>query len=121
MKPIAVLFALVLSTCLLRPCPVRAAEETASLLIEANTGCILAEENAGALFDPGSFSKLMTAYLTAQAMERGEMSTESVLTAGESAAGMRGCGLVLAWVALVVLCGGLLAGACLLFARGCLP
>ena len=90
MKPIAVLFALVLLICLLRPCPARAAEETASLLIEANTGCVLAAENADAPFDPGSLSKLMTAYLTAQAMERGAFSTESVLTAGESVAGMRG-------------------------------
>ena len=72
------------------PLPARAEGEISALLTEANTGCILSEENADIPTEPGSFAKLMTAYLTVQAMQRGELSADTVLTAGESVSGMQG-------------------------------
>lgn len=86
---LSALAAAALLFCLL-PLGANAAEIRAKLLIEANTGCILSEENADLPAEPGSFSKLMTAYLTAQAVERGELSPDTVLTAGESVTGMQG-------------------------------
>ncbi|MCR5718756.1 MAG: D-alanyl-D-alanine carboxypeptidase [Oscillospiraceae bacterium] len=85
-------FAILCSVLLLSavPLPVSAEQQPAVLLIEANTGCILSEESADVIVQPGSFSKLMTALLTAQAMERGELTADTLLTAGESVRGMRG-------------------------------
>ena len=88
------LFAVILAAAVLlltMPCAeVHAGESVSELLIEATTGCVLAAEHADLPHDPGTFSKLMTALLTAQAIGRGELTTETVLTAGESVSGMRG-------------------------------
>jgi D-alanyl-D-alanine carboxypeptidase (penicillin-binding protein 5/6) len=80
----------ILLLCLLAPLPAGAEESVSVLLTEANTGCILYEENADIPTEPGSLSKLMTAYLTAQAVQRSELSPDTVLTAGESVRGMKG-------------------------------
>ena len=56
-----------LTLCILVPLPARAEETVSVLLTEANTGCNLYEENADIPTEPGSLSKLMTAWLTAQA------------------------------------------------------
>lgn len=62
----------------------------AAVLLEANTGCVLSEDNAQTPVDPAAFSKLMTAYLAARAIEKGEFSEETVLTASESVRGIKG-------------------------------
>lgn len=83
MRPTALLLSLLLLFLLL-PLPVHAEDAPAKLLIEANTGCILSESDADRIYQPGSLAKLMTAYLTAQAVESGRFTEETVLTAGES-------------------------------------
>ncbi len=70
--------------------PAHAEGSTAQLLLEANTGCVLSEENAQMPLDPGAFSKLMTAYLAAKAIESGALSEDTELTAGEGVRGMQG-------------------------------
>ncbi|MBR0483422.1 MAG: D-alanyl-D-alanine carboxypeptidase, partial [Oscillospiraceae bacterium] len=73
------------------PLPVRAQEpETAYLLMEANTGCILDACLAEEIRPVGSLAKLMTAYLTAKAIENQELSLDTSVTAGESVSGMKG-------------------------------
>lgn len=86
----AILLSLVLSAVLLLSVPVHAERAKASLLIEANTGAILSEENADLRLPVSSLAKLMTAYLTAQAMENGTLSADTVLTAGESVREVQG-------------------------------
>jgi len=73
------------------PMPVHA-ESTADavLLAEARTGAVLSEENADTVLPVGSLAKLMTAYLTARAMENGELTKESVITAGDAVTGIKG-------------------------------
>ena len=85
-----VLLAVLMMLCVLMPLAARAAETSPVLLIEVNTGCVLREENADMPVQPGSLAKLMTAYLTAQAMQRGEIAPETVFTAGEEVRGMQG-------------------------------
>ena len=65
-------------------------QESALLLIEANTGCVLSQEYAEQKRPVGSLAKLMTAYLTAKAIENGNFTLDSILTAGESVSGMSG-------------------------------
>ena len=79
-----------LALCIMLPLPAAAEDTVCELLTEANTGCVLYEEHADMPVQPGSLSKLMTAYLTAQAMQRGELAPDTALTAGESVRGMRG-------------------------------
>ncbi|MDE6707403.1 MAG: D-alanyl-D-alanine carboxypeptidase [Oscillospiraceae bacterium] len=67
-----------------------AEQETALLLIEANTGCILSEEHSEEQRPVGSLAKLMTAYLTAKAIENHDFTLDTVMTAGESVSGMQG-------------------------------
>jgi D-alanyl-D-alanine carboxypeptidase (penicillin-binding protein 5/6) len=80
----------VLTLCVLVPLRAGAEDAVSVLLTEANTGCVLYEENVDIPADPGSLAMLMTAYLTAQAVQRGELSADTLLTAGESVRGMRG-------------------------------
>lgn len=84
MKQFAVCTAFLFILFLAHPIPVRAQEQQATLLIEAGSGCILAEENADARLPIGSLAKLMTAYLTARAIEEGRLSPDTSLAAGES-------------------------------------
>ncbi len=71
--------------------PVHAEEkEIAFILMEANTGCILKQEYAEEKRPVGSLAKLMTAYLTAKAIEQQQFSPDTVVTAGESVTGMKG-------------------------------
>lgn len=70
--------------------PVHAADAVPTLLIEANTGCVLSEEHADVQVQPGTLAKLMTAYLAAQAIENGVFAADTVLTAGDSVTGMQG-------------------------------
>lgn len=71
--------------------PVHAGQkETAYVLMEANTGCILNQESADECRPVGTLAKLMTAYLTAQAIAQQKISLDTVLTASESVSGMKG-------------------------------
>lgn len=73
------------------PISVHAQEnETAFVLLEANTGNILQENYAEEIRPVGSLTKLMTAYLTAKAIEERKFSLDTIVTAGESVSGMRG-------------------------------
>jgi len=71
------------------------AEDTAKaiLLAEASTGNILIEENADTLLPIGSLAKLMTAYLTAKAIDSGQLQLDTILTAGESVTGLGGASI----------------------------
>ncbi len=88
---------ILLALCLLSVCiclfrlPVRAQERiTASLLISADTGAVLSEEHADDVLPVGALAKLMTSLLTARAIENGELSPETVLTAGDAVTGTKG-------------------------------
>ncbi|MBE6850353.1 MAG: D-alanyl-D-alanine carboxypeptidase [Ruminococcus sp.] len=91
MKRIAIFMSILLLICLLQGFPVHAQEQAAAtLLLEARTENILAQENADAVLPVGSLAKLMTAYLAAQAMENGDFTKETVLTAGDAVTGTKG-------------------------------
>lgn len=91
MKHVGILLALTLVCSLLHCLPVRAQESArARLLIEVRTGAVLSEENADLPLPVGSLAKLMTAYLTAQALENGEITMETVLTASDAVTGIQG-------------------------------
>lgn len=91
MKRIAIFTALLMLCPLLHAFPVHAQEDAAAvLLIEARTGSVLSEEHADEVLPVGSLAKLMTAYLAAQAMERGDFSKETILTAGDAVSGIKG-------------------------------
>ncbi len=63
---------------------------SAYVLIEAETGMVLLESNAEAVFSCGVMAKLMTAYLAAQKLEDGTWTTETTLIAGTEVSGMQG-------------------------------
>ncbi len=92
MKRFCAVFLLLLYLPLLLPAAIHAdAEPTVStLLIETTTGTVLAEESADLLRPVGSLAKLMTAHLTACAIENGDLSTETILTAGDYVTGTKG-------------------------------
>ena len=58
----------------------------AQLLIEASTGKVLFAENAGYPWYPASVTKLMTAYVTLQAVKQRRLSLNSLLTVSARAA-----------------------------------
>ncbi|PIR37443.1 MAG: hypothetical protein COV35_10145 [Alphaproteobacteria bacterium CG11_big_fil_rev_8_21_14_0_20_39_49] len=60
----------------------------ASLVIDADTGVVLHQENAGKTRHPASLVKMMTLYMTFQAIERGELSMNQNLKVSARAAGM---------------------------------
>jgi len=76
------------------PLPVHAEENAKAILLsEASTGNVLMEENADTPLPVGSLAKLMTAYLTAKAIDAGELQLDTVLTAGESVTSMSGASI----------------------------
>lgn len=52
-----------------------------SIIVDAKTGDVVWEDNADLLRDPASMSKLMTLYLVFEALEKGEISKDDVITA----------------------------------------
>lgn len=58
----------------------------ASLVVDADTGTILHQENAGKLRYPASLTKMMTLYLTFEALERGDLQMNQQLPVSEHAA-----------------------------------
>lgn len=91
MKQIALLLSVLFCIQLCKILPVHAEEqEMAYILLEANTGCVLNQEYAEECRPVGSLAKLMTAYLTAKAIEQQEFALDTIVTAGESVSGMQG-------------------------------
>ena len=80
--------AVILLLCL--PMPVSAQVPESRVLAEVSTGRSLYEEGADIRRPVGSLAKLMTAYLTGCAIEAGELTPETVLTAGQEVEGMPG-------------------------------
>lgn len=78
----ALTFALALS-----PNKAHANSKYASLVIDAETGVVLHQENAGKRRYPASLVKMMTLYLTFQAIESGKLSMNSKLKVSSRAAG----------------------------------
>ncbi|MBJ6745413.1 D-alanyl-D-alanine carboxypeptidase [Streptococcus sp. 121] len=52
-----------------------------SIIVDAKTGDVVWEDNADLVRDPASMSKLMTLYLVFEALDKGEISKEDVVTA----------------------------------------
>lgn len=52
-----------------------------SIIVDAKTGDVVWEDNADLPRDPASMSKLMTLYLVFEALEKGEISKDDVITA----------------------------------------
>lgn len=61
-----------------------------AILMEVNTGEILYEQNADEQLPPASITKIMSLLLVMEAIDKGNMSVEDVITASEHAAGMGG-------------------------------
>ena len=64
----------------------RAAHSEARLLIEADSGKVLMAENATVPWYPASLSKLMTAYVTLEAVKEGRITLDTLLTVSPIAA-----------------------------------
>ena len=61
-----------------------------AILLEVNTGKILYEMNADEKLPPASITKIMSLLLIMEAIDRGELSVEDVITASEHASSMGG-------------------------------
>ena len=61
-----------------------------AILMEVNTGKILYEMNADEKLPPASITKIMSLLLIMEAIDRGELSVEDVITASEHASSMGG-------------------------------
>lgn len=61
----------------------------ASLVIDADTGAVLHQENAGKTRYPASLTKMMTLYLTFQALERGTLAMNKKLQVSAHAASQK--------------------------------
>lgn len=67
--------------------PAMANSKYASLVIDADTGVVLHQENAGNKRYPASLTKMMTLYLTFQALERGKLKLGQRVRASSRAVG----------------------------------
>ena len=59
-------------------------DAAAAILVDADTGTVLYEQNAHAQRYPASITKVMTALLTLEAVDRGELTLETVVTASSA-------------------------------------
>ncbi len=57
----------------------------AYILIDYNSGKVLAEQNADARRDPASLTKMMTSYVIGQAMKAGKIDQDDLVTIGNDA------------------------------------
>lgn len=64
-----------------------AADRFAALVVDAGTGRVLYEKNAGAVRYPASLTKMMTLYLTFDALKKGKLRMEQSLPVSAKAAG----------------------------------
>jgi D-alanyl-D-alanine carboxypeptidase len=71
-----------------RAAPVSSAsgEKFAALVVDASTGRVLYEKNAGSMRYPASLTKMMTLYLTFDALKRGTISINDAMPVSEKAA-----------------------------------
>lgn len=58
----------------------------AAMVMDARTGEVLYSKNADTRLHPASLTKMMTLYLTFQAIERGEISLDTMITVSQNAA-----------------------------------
>lgn len=63
---------------------------TSAVLVEATTGQVLYENNADSPMPPASITKIMTMLLTMEAIERGDITYDDIVTASERAKSMGG-------------------------------
>ncbi len=66
--------------------PVKQADRFSALVVDANTGHILYEKNAGATRYPASLTKMMTLYLTFEALKTGKLDITDTLPVSAKAA-----------------------------------
>ncbi|MEX2201525.1 MAG: D-alanyl-D-alanine carboxypeptidase family protein [Dongiaceae bacterium] len=66
--------------------PARADGEFASIVVDAETGAVLSAEQATRRWHPASLTKLMTLYLTFNAIENGTLALDEVLIVSDTAA-----------------------------------
>lgn len=66
--------------------PIAAMAGSASLILDARTGSVLASENADVLNYPASLTKMMTLYLTFEALKRGKIGWETPIVMSKYAA-----------------------------------
>lgn len=80
------LLAALLSVTLAVSAPVAAMAGSASFILDARTGKVLASENADTLNHPASLTKMMTLYLAFEAINRGKLSWDSQIVMSKYAA-----------------------------------
>jgi len=68
------------------PALARIARTDSSIVIDADTGAVLSEHNADAPSYPASLTKMMTLYLTFEALERGDLDLDQQLRVSRRAA-----------------------------------
>jgi len=86
-KSLSLLFAAILfAICLSLPASSYANPKYASLVIDADTGVVLHQENAGKKRYPASLVKMMTLYMTFQALETGKLKMNQKLKVSSRAA-----------------------------------
>ena len=71
-------------------------DAAAAILIDAETGQVLFEQNADTPLPPASMAKMMTEYLVLKAIQSGQLSWDQVVTVGENAASQIGSRIFLA-------------------------
>ncbi|HEY8528722.1 MAG TPA: D-alanyl-D-alanine carboxypeptidase family protein [Paenibacillaceae bacterium] len=71
-------------------------DAAAAILIDAETGQVLFEQNADTPLPPASMAKMMTEYLVLKAVRSGQLSWDQVVTVGENAASQIGSRIFLA-------------------------
>lgn len=64
-----------------------ARDQYAALVVDAETGQVLYEKNAGAIRYPASLTKMMTLYLTFEALKKGKLKLDQTLPVSAKAAG----------------------------------
>lgn len=77
---------LLLAMCALALGSATAFAGSASLVLDARTGKVLSSENADTLNHPASLTKMMTLYLTFEALRRGDISWDSKIKVSKAAA-----------------------------------
>jgi D-alanyl-D-alanine carboxypeptidase len=66
--------------------PVDPGRENASIIVDADTGRVLSERNADAITYPASLTKMMTLYLTFEALNAGRLGLDQVLPVSSESA-----------------------------------
>src|SRR5574344_1527817 len=92
---------IVISILLFIPCNVKALDVSlapsakSAILIEASTGEILFENNADEKLAPASMTKIMSMLLIVEAIEKGVISWDEMVTVSANASGMGGSQILL--------------------------